>query len=32
VRLDEISPAALSTIIRTEDKRFYEHADVFRRL
>ena len=27
-RLDEISPAALATIIRAEDKRFYQHHGV----
>ena len=27
-RLDEISPAALATIIRAEDKRFYQHGGV----
>lgn len=28
MRLDEISPAALATIIRAEDKRFYRHSGV----
>ena len=27
-RLDEISPAALATIVRAEDKRFYQHHGV----